>query len=214
MEKRRLEKERKIGEKGLEREQETKLQSEKLAAHLERENIEGRAEVQSAASIQAGQENVVALTKFPHCLVLGMGKITWITVYCERFRSAKPEGQESPSQLIARIRNYFNQWVELSEVGKTFEGVKEFMLRENFTNSDHRDVSIFLKEQKPRNLVELAQKAEQYWNAHNRKLSFKTTVARKDVRDNKLAGSRSLKDVTYYEMFCVGWQRTQSCRLS
>ena len=43
--------------------------------------------------------------------------------YCERFRKAKPEGQESPCQLIVRIRSYFNKWMELSEVGKTFVGV-------------------------------------------------------------------------------------------
>ena len=29
--------------------------------------------------------------------------------YRERFRNAKPDGQESPGQLIVRIRNYFNK---------------------------------------------------------------------------------------------------------
>ena len=47
----------------------------------------------------------------------------------------------------------------LSEEGKTFEGVEELMVREQFTNSCRRDVSIFLKERKPRNLEELAQMA-------------------------------------------------------
>ena len=28
--------------------------------------------------------------------------------YRERFKNAKPEGQESPGQLIVRISNYFN----------------------------------------------------------------------------------------------------------
>ena len=40
------------------------------------------------------------------------------------FRNAKPEGQESPGQLIIRIRHYFNKWVELSKEAKTFEGVE------------------------------------------------------------------------------------------
>ena len=68
---------REMEEKRLERELEAELQSEKLAARLElerlqlerakmeRENIEARAEVQSAASSQAGQENVAAVTKTP-----------------------------------------------------------------------------------------------------------------------------------------------------
>ena len=67
-------------------------------------------------------------------------------------------------------------------------------VHEQFTNSYPRDVSIFLKDRKPRNLEELAQMAEQYLDAH-KKLSTETTVARQDMRDNKLAGSGSQKDV-------------------
>ena len=227
-----------------------KLQSEKLAAQLEleglelerakveRENIETRA--QSAASSQAGQENVAAVTKTPglpgfvdgkdnlnnyplrfdiYATIAGWQRDTWavrlsplltgkaLDVYSglssedardydklrkalllrydfteqryrERFRNAKPEGQESLGQLIVRVRNYFNKWVELSEVGKTFKGVEELMVRKQFTNSCPRNVSIFLTERKPGNLKELAQMAEQYLDAHNKILSSKTTVAR------------------------------------
>ena len=39
--------------------------------------------------------------------------------------SAKPEVQKPLGQLIVRIRNYSKKEVELSEVGKTFEGVEE-----------------------------------------------------------------------------------------
>ena len=98
--------------------------------------------------------------------------------YRERFRNAKPEGQESPGQLIVRIRNYFNKWAELSEVGKTFEGVEKLMVREQFTNLCPRDVSIFLRERKTRNLKKLALMAEQSLDVHNKKLSSKT-VCRK-----------------------------------
>ena len=75
MEEKRLEREMK--EKGFEKELEAKLQSEKLATQLEhevlqlerakvkRENMEARAEVQSADSSQTGQENVAGVTKTP-----------------------------------------------------------------------------------------------------------------------------------------------------
>ena len=85
--------------------------------------------------------------------------------------------------------------MELSEVGKTFEGVEELMVREQFTNSCPRDGLIFLKERKPRNLEKLAQMAKQYLDSHNKKLSSKTTVARQNARDGKLAGSGSQRDV-------------------
>ena len=187
MEEKRFEKQ--IAEKRLKKEMEekrlkrgTRLQCEKLAAQLEleriqlerakmeRENIDARAEVQSAASSQAGQNNVTAVTKTPglpgfvdrkdnldNCLlqferyatIAGWQRDTWAVWlsplltgkalnvysglssedardydklrkallqrydfteqgYCKRFKNAKPEGQESPGQLIVRIRNYFN----------------------------------------------------------------------------------------------------------
>ena len=43
--------------------------------------------------------------------------------YRERFRGAKPEGQESPSQFIVRISHYFDKWVERAGGDKTFKGV-------------------------------------------------------------------------------------------
>ena len=52
-----------------------------------------------------------------------------------------------------------------------------------------------MKERKPSNLEEFAQMAEQYLDARNKKLSSKITVARQDVRDNKLARSGSQRDV-------------------
>ena len=71
---------------------------------------------------------------------------------CKRFRNAKPDGQKSPGQLIVRIRNFVNKWMEFSEVGKTFAGVEDLMVREQFNNSCPRNVSIFFKALKPRNL--------------------------------------------------------------
>ena len=85
--------------------------------------------------------------------------------------------------------------MELSKVGKTFEGMEELMVREQFTNLCPRDVSIFLKERKPLNLEELAQMAGQYLDAHKKKLLTKTKVVRQDVKDNKFAKSGSQKDI-------------------
>ena len=98
---------------------------------------------------------------------------------CERFRGAKPVGQESPSQFIVRISNYFDKWVELAGGDKTFKGVSELMVREQFTNSCPKDVSVFLMERSPK---ELAKLAEQHLNAHGKKLSTKAPVTKQDVK--------------------------------
>ena len=102
--------------------------------------------------------------------------------YRERFRGAKLEGQESPSRFIVRISNYFDKWVELAGGDKTFKGVLELMVREQFTNSCPKDMSVFLKERSPNNLEKLAKLAEQYLKAHGKKLSAKAPMTKQDVK--------------------------------
>ena len=56
------------------------------------------------------------------------------------------------------------------------------MVREQFTNSFPKDVSVFLKDRSPKDLEELAKLAEQYLNAHGKKLSTKALVTKQDVK--------------------------------
>ena len=56
------------------------------------------------------------------------------------------------------------------------------MVREQFTNSSPKDVSVFLKERSPKDLEELVELAEQYLNAHGKKLSTKEQVTKQDVK--------------------------------
>ena len=83
-----------------------------------------------------------------------------------------------------RISNYFDKWVELAGGDKTFKGVSELMVRKQFTNSCPKDVSVFLKERSPKDLEELAKLAEQYLNAHGKKLSAKAPVTKHDMKTN------------------------------
>ena len=53
----------------------------------------------------------------------------------------------------------------------------------------------FLNERKPRNFGGVDSNGGAVLNAHNKKLSTKTTVAKQDIRDNKLAESGSQKDI-------------------
>ena len=64
-------------------------------------------------------------------------------------------------------------------------------MREQFTNSFPKDVSVFLKERSPNDLEELAQLAEQYLNAHGKNLSAKAPVTKQDV---KTSSPRTHKD--------------------
>ena len=55
-------------------------------------------------------------------------------------------------------------------------------MREQFTNSGPKDVSVFLKKRSAKKLEELAKLAEQYLNAHGKKLSTKVPVTKHDVK--------------------------------
>ena len=108
--------------------------------------------------------------------------------YREKFREARPEGHESPSQFIFRLKNYFTKWVELAEVEQTFIGVVDLIVREQFTNSCSKDLSIWLKQSNPKTLDELSRLADRYLAARNQKLSSKEVIkrdsARAGVKDN------------------------------
>ena len=54
-------------------------------------------------------------------------------------------------------------------------------MREQFTNSCPKNVSVFLKGRSPKDLEELAKLAKQYLKAHGKKLSTKAPVTKQDV---------------------------------
>ena len=80
--------------------------------------------------------------------------------YREKFREARPEGHESPSQFIFRLKNYFTKWIKLAEMEQTFMGVVDLIVREQFTSSCPKDLSIWLKQSNPKSLDELSRLAE------------------------------------------------------
>ena len=108
--------------------------------------------------------------------------------YRGRFRDAKPEGQESTGQFVVGLKNYFTKYVKLAKVEKSFDGVVELMVREQFPNACPKELSVYLNERGPKTLDELVTWAEQYLMVHNKKLSSSQS-RREDVKN----GSREEK---------------------
>ena len=108
--------------------------------------------------------------------------------YREKFREARPERHESPPQFIYILKNYFTKWIELTEVEQNFMGVVDLTVREQFTSSCSKDLSIWLKQSNPKTLEELTRLADQYLAARNQNLSSKEVIkrdsARAGVKDN------------------------------
>ncbi len=104
-----------------------------------------------------------------------------------KFRNAKPEGSESPSQYVTRMWNYLNRWIELSGTKKEYGDVIDLLLREQFLKSVSKDLAIFLKIRKPHDVSEMARIAEQYTEAHGGWQSFKGNRSGR----NQFQGSRN-----------------------
>ncbi|XP_071081291.1 uncharacterized protein [Haliotis cracherodii] len=83
----------------------------------------------------------------------------------KKFRTSKTEIGESFTQFIVRIGNYFTRWIELSGTAKTYAGVRDLLLREQILNTVGPNLSIFLKERKPKTADEMAKLAEHFVEA-------------------------------------------------
>ena len=94
--------------------------------------------------------------------------------------SVADEG-ESPAQFITRLDSYLNKWIELSKIPKTFAGMVQLVLTEQFTSTCSNDLATFLKERTCGSLKDLGETANKYLEAHGKQMkdaSKKTNTSR------------------------------------
>jgi len=87
----------------------------------------------------------------------------------QKFRPARAEVGEAPTQFIARLENYLMRWTDLANVEKDFDGLMNLIVREQYLESCPVQLAIFLRQRKPKDLSdlsELASLAEGYLDAH------------------------------------------------
>ncbi|KAL7643135.1 UNVERIFIED_CONTAM: hypothetical protein RMT77_006425 [Armadillidium vulgare] len=95
--------------------------------------------------------------------------------YRSRFRNSKPLDDERPMQFVERLRSYLNKWTELSLTPKTFEGLSDLILSEQFMNPYPHDVTVFLRERKIIDIDKISQETENYFTARNKNCPSQTT---------------------------------------
>ena len=83
-----------------------------------------------------------------------------------KFHDCKAEVGEAPNQFLARLENYFTRWIELADTEKTYEGIRDLLIREQYLQTSSRDLVLFIRERKPRTNAELSTLAERYLDAH------------------------------------------------
>ena len=92
--------------------------------------------------------------------------------YRHKFRSARPLQNENPEQLVVRLTNYLDRWIELSEIdAEDAQQVKQLFIKEQFIRACPEDLAIYLGEQDVGNdLPKLTKAAERYLKAHRHQL--------------------------------------------
>ena len=108
----------------------------------------------------------------------------------KKFRGAKPESGETFVQFSARIRNYFNRWVEFAHITKSYEGLVDMLMREQILFVCGPELRLFLKERVPTSLDSMVKLADQYCEARGGNILnvlFKRKEPKPDVltKENK-----------------------------
>ena len=97
---------------------------------------------------------------------LKLALLTHFQLTCDDFRKkfnlSRQSSSESATQFLSRLTHFLDRWISLSGVEKTFEGIRDMILKEQFLNVIPRDFAIFIKENAPKDLVEVADLAKKY----------------------------------------------------
>ena len=107
----------------------------------------------------------------------------------EKLRTAKPERGESFGQFMTRLEGYLNRWIELGHVDKTYQGLKDALLKEQAMSVVTRNFRIFIMERKPKDIGEMSILAEQYLEVHGNTYNF----ANVDKHRQNLVGQQQSK---------------------
>ena len=134
--------------------------------------------------------------------------------YRRKFRASKPEVDESPEQFIVRLDRYLLRWLELSNTERSFEGLKDLIVKEQFIDSCPKELAIHLRERAPETLVQIAKIADQYLEAHGKHLfssASKKPQAQPKVEKTKTAQSDTTALQCYKRsarghIACVAWR--------
>lgn len=99
----------------------------------------------------------------------------------QHFRRCRPERGETFTQFSVRLGSYLDRWIELGKVNKTFQGLYDLVLRDQFLSICNKDLILFLKERIPNNIQDMCALADQYKEARCANIQTLVNSSRKDT---------------------------------
>lgn len=107
--------------------------------------------------------------------------------FLQKFRQSPVEDGESPVEYLIRLGNYVDKWIELSDLQKNYQSLKDLMVREQLLNVCDRDLALYLTRETDVKLETVGRKAISFLCSVKRK--FKVHV--KSSVDGKVSTPRT-----------------------
>ena len=85
--------------------------------------------------------------------------------YRRKFLAGIQSAHETASQFLVRLEHLFDHWVRLSDVERTYEGLRELTVMEQYLHACPRELALFIRERSPIGLKQLVELADVYMAA-------------------------------------------------
>ena len=85
--------------------------------------------------------------------------------YRKKFHSGTQTSMETAAQYLARLEHFFDNWIRLSKIEESFEGLRELILVEKFLHSCPRELALFIRERSPSDMKHLLELAKIFTSA-------------------------------------------------
>ena len=83
----------------------------------------------------------------------------------KKFKGCRPEKNETFVQFISRSGSYLEKWLSLGKVTKTFEGLVDFLIRDQLLDTSNRELYLFLKQKSCESAKAMAKEADLFAEA-------------------------------------------------
>ena len=69
-------------------------------------------------------------------------------------------GRETASQFLVRLEHLFDHWVRMTDIQKTYEGLRRLTIMEQYLHAWPRQLALFIRERSPTGLKQLVELAD------------------------------------------------------
>ena len=80
---------------------------------------------------------------------------------------SRPRNKQTFVQFSSRLNSHLSKWLAMVKVEKTYEGVCDFMARDQFLESCNRELYVHLKPKTFKNLDEMAREVDLFSEARS-----------------------------------------------